>query len=400
MLIYLLLGAGLFMGWSLGTNDAANAFGTAVATRVVKYRTAIIIIAAMVLLGSILQGADDIGKLSSISTNNEVSASVEDLEELGYIFEYTEAKDKEGNIILDEEGKPVMVPATDDKGNYVITNRDAVEGINKEGLNEIRTKSAIKAAIIFLAAAATVFVMSYLKFPVSANQSVTGAIIGWGLFYADYSNPTVLSTNITEILEFMSTWLINPLGAAIIAFVIVFLFKKFLEQRVLSLKGYDKIVKIGYIIAGAYSAYTIGINSSASVTAFYYDMFGVGANILTSARFTAILGGVAIAVGVLTYSKKVMMTVGGSIANISQMDGFLVILASALSITLMKELMGIPVSTSQAVVGAVIGAGLVGGVKNVNFGVFKRIAIAWVSSPTVAGLITYIVALCTQSYFG
>ena len=400
MFIYLLLGAGLFMGWSLGTNDAANAFGTAVATRVVKYRTAIIIIAAMVLLGSILQGADDIGKLSSISTNNEVSASVEDLEELGYIFEYTEAKDKEGNIILDEEGKPVMVPATDDKGNYVITNRDAVEGINKEGLNEIRTKSAIKAAIIFLAAAATVFVMSYLKFPVSANQSVTGAIIGWGLFYADYSNPTVLSTNITEILEFMSTWLINPLGAAIIAFVIVFLFKKFLEQRVLSLKGYDKIVKIGYIIAGAYSAYTIGINSSASVTAFYYDMFGVGANILTSARFTAILGGVAIAVGVLTYSKKVMMTVGGSIANISQMDGFLVILASALSITLMKELMGIPVSTSQAVVGAVIGAGLVSGVKNVNFGVFKRIAIAWVSSPTVAGLITYIVALCTQSYFG
>ena len=400
MLIYLLLGAGLFMGWSLGTNDAANAFGTAVATRVVKYRTAIIIIAVMVILGSVLQGADDIGKLSSISTNNEVSASVEDLEELGYIFEYTESKDKDGNVILDEEGKPVMVPAIDDKGNYVITNRDAVEGIDKEGLNDIRTKSAIKAAIIFLAAAATVFVMSYLKFPVSANQSVTGAIIGWGLFYADYSNPNVLKTNITEILEFMSTWLINPLGAAIIAFGIVFLFKKFLQEKVMSLKGYDKFVQIGYIIAGAYSAYTIGINSSASVTAFYYDMFGVGANILTSARLTAILGGIAIAVGVLTYSKKVMMTVGGSIANITQIDGFLVIIASALSITLMKELMGIPVSTSQAVVGAVIGAGLVGGVKNVNFGVFKRIAIAWVSSPTVAGLITYIVAVCTQAYFG
>jgi len=42
-MIYLLLAAGLFMGWSLGTNDAAHAFGTAVATRVVKYRTAITI---------------------------------------------------------------------------------------------------------------------------------------------------------------------------------------------------------------------------------------------------------------------------------------------------------------------------------------------------------------------
>lgn len=392
MLIYLLLAAGLFMGWSLGTNDAANAFGTAVATRVVKYRTAIVLIAVMVILGSVLQGSDDIGKLSSISTNNEVTAGVEELEELGYEFE----KDENGNFVMRNEKGEIVTEG----GNYVMLNKDAVEGIDKEGLKELRLKSALKAAIIFFAAALTVFVMSYLKFPVSANQSVTGAIIGWGLFYADYSNPVVLNTNITEILEFMSTWLINPLGAAIIGFVIVFLFKRFLEQRVLSLKGYDKIVKIGYIIAGAYSAYTIGINSSASVTAFYYDMFGVGANILTSARLTAILGGVAIAVGVLTYSKKVMMTVGGSIANISQMDGFLVILASALSITIMKELMGIPVSTSQAVVGAVVGAGLVGGVKNVNFGVFKRIAIAWVSSPTVAGLITYVVALCTQSYFG
>lgn len=381
-MIYLLLAAGLFMGWSLGTNDAANAFGTAVATRVVKYRTAIIIIAVMVVLGSILQGSDDIDKLSSIATNNEVVADVQDMENLGFEFE----KDEDGNLALDEDG------------NYIRTNKD--EDVNKKGLATLRLKSALKAAIIFACAAITVFVMSYLKFPVSANQAVTGAIIGWGLFYADYKNPVVLSTNLKEIGKFMSTWLINPVGAAIISFVIVFLFKKFLEKRVMSLGGYDKVVKIGYIIAGAYSAYTIGINSSASVTAFYYDSFGVGANLLTSASFTAILGGLTIALGVLTFSKRVMMTVGSSIANITQLDGFLVIIASALSITLMKELMGIPVSTSQAVVGAVVGAGLVSGVKNVNFGVFKNIAIAWVSSPTVAGLLAYLIGVATQSYFG
>ena len=377
-MIYLLLFAGLFMGWSLGTNDAANAFGTAVATRVVKYKTSIIIIAAMVLLGSILQGADDIDKLSSISTNNEVSADVNDMENIGVEFE----KDADGNFVLDE------------KGNYIIVSKDNVD---QAALKTLRTKSAFKAAIIFICAALTVFVMSYLKFPVSANQAVTGAIIGWGLFHADYSNPAVTSTNLKEIGKFVSTWLLNPLGAAIISFVIVYFFKKFFEKKVESLKSYDKVIKIGYIIAGAYSAYTIGINSSASVTAFYYDSFGVGANILTNARLTAILGGLAIAVGVLTYSKKVMMTVGGSIANISQIDGFLVILSSALAITVMKILLGIPVSTSQAVVGAVIGAGLVKGPKNVNFKVLGKIGIAWISSPTVAGLMTYIIALCTQS---
>ena len=62
------------MGWSLGTNDAANAFGTAVSTRVVKYRTAIIIIAFMVLLGAALLGYQNVDKLSHIAVNNKVSA--------------------------------------------------------------------------------------------------------------------------------------------------------------------------------------------------------------------------------------------------------------------------------------------------------------------------------------
>ena len=100
-----------------------------------------------------------------------------------------------------------------------------------------------------------------------------------------------------------------------------------------------------------------------------------------------------------------MMTVGGSIAELNQVEGFLVILAMALTILIMEKTMGIPVSTSQAVVGAVIGAGLVNSIKlkslkNVNFKVFVRIGIAWVSSPTVAGVLTYIVGIATKSYFG
>lgn len=357
MMIYLLLFAGLFMGWSLGTNDAANAFGTAVATRVIKYRTAVIIIAVLVIVGAFLQGEGNIGKLSELAQSNKVIAS----------------------------GEAVQ------------------QAIDTNTVEDLRLKSALKAAIIFACAGITVFVMSFLKFPVSANQSITGAIIGWGLFHANYSDPAVLAVNLPQIGKFASTWLINPLGAGVISFVIVFLVKKFLEERLTSMRSYDMLVKLGYLVAGAFASYSIGVNSSASVTALYFDSSyastGVAANLLTDARLTAVIGGVAIAIGVLTFSKRVMMTVGSSIANISQIDGFLVIIAMAITILLMEQLMGIPVSTSQAVVGAVIGAGLVSGVKNVNFGVFKRIAIAWVSSPTVAGLLTYLVALATKGYF-
>lgn len=341
------------MGWSLGTNDAANAFGTAVATKVIKYRTAIIVISVMVMIGAILGGHNNIGKLTSIATNNEVVSSAQEVD----------------------------------------------QAIKSGLLEDMRFKSALKAFIIFLCAGLTVFVMSYLKFPVSANQAITGAVIGWGLCYADYSNPLILKGNLMEILEFMSTWLINPVGAALISFILVFIVKKYFEERIISLKNYDMIVKAGYLIAGAFAAYSIGQNSSASVTAFYYDATGKGANLLLDARFTAILGGIAISLGVLTFSKRVMMTLGGDIANISQVDGFIVIIAMSLTVILMGNTMGIPVSTSQSAVGAVVGAGLVKGIKNVSFGVFKRIAIAWISSPTVAGILAWVTAACTEWYF-
>lgn len=357
-MMYLLLFAGLFMGWSLGTNDAANAFGTAVATRVIKYRTAVTIIAVLVVVGAFVNGANNIDKVAELATSNKVMSSTEEV--LAAI---------EGGIV-----------------------------------ETLRLKTAIKAAIIFTCAALTVFVMSYLKFPVSANQSITGAIIGWGLCYADYGDPAVLAVNMPQIGKFASTWILNPLGAGIISFVLVFFVNKFISARLTTLSGYDKIIRIGYLLAGIFASYSIGQNSSANVTALYYDaafaQTGVAANLLTDARLTATIGGIAIAIGVLTFSKRVMMTVGSSIAEISQIDGFLVIIAMALTVVIMGEWMGIPVSTSQAVVGAVVGAGLTRGVKAVHFGVFKNIAIAWVSSPTVAGLMAYIVAVCTKSYFG
>lgn len=356
-MIYLLLFAGLFMGWSLGTNDAANAFGTAVATRVVKYRTAVTIIAIFVVIGAFIGGANNITKVAELSISNRVLASLEDV----------------------------------------------TKAITDNTAELLRLKSALKAAIVFTCAGLTVFIMSYLKFPVSANQSITGAIIGWGLFYADYTDPQVLAINLPQIGKFASTWILNPLGAGIISFVIVYVFNQTIGKKITSLHGYDKIIKIGYLLSGAFASYSIGLNSSANVTALYYDMFfpqtGVAANLLTSAQITATIGGIAIAIGVLTFSKRVMMTVGSSIAEISSTDGFLVIIAMALTVVLMGNLMGIPVSTSQAVVGAVMGAGLTRGVHNVNFGVLKRIAIAWVSSPTVAGVLTYLVAWATQGFF-
>lgn len=356
-MIYLLLFSGLFMGWSLGTIDAASAFGTAVATRVVKYRTAVTIIAVLVVVGAFISGHNNIDKVAELAISNNVTASAEEV----------------------------------------------VAAIEDGTVEELRLKATFKAAIIYICAGLTVFLMSYLKLPVSSNQSIIGAIIGWGLFAADYSNPYVLQMNLSQIGKFACTWLLNPLCAGVISFCLVWLVKRFLEPRMETLSGYDKIIRWGYLIAGAFASYSIGLNSSANVMALYFDTTyqgtSVAANLLTNPRLAATIGGLAIAVGVVTFSERVMLTVGSSIAEISQLQGFLVVIAMALTVVLMGKCMGIPVSNSQAVVGAVMGAGLTKGVKAVHFGVLKNIAVAWVTSPTVAGLLAYAVAYCTKGYF-
>ncbi|RQD69716.1 MAG: anion permease [Tindallia sp. MSAO_Bac2] len=68
------LSAGLFMGWSLGANDAANIMGTAVSTRMIKFKSAALIISVFVALGAVISGAgttETLGQLGSIDRLEE-----------------------------------------------------------------------------------------------------------------------------------------------------------------------------------------------------------------------------------------------------------------------------------------------------------------------------------------
>ena len=56
-LFFVFLSSGLFLGWSLGANDAANIFGTAVGTKMVRFRTAAIIASVFVIIGAVFAGA-------------------------------------------------------------------------------------------------------------------------------------------------------------------------------------------------------------------------------------------------------------------------------------------------------------------------------------------------------
>ena len=67
---FIFLSSGLFLGWSLGANDAANIFGTAVTSRMLRFRTAAILCAVFVIIGAVISGAGashGLGKLGAVN---------------------------------------------------------------------------------------------------------------------------------------------------------------------------------------------------------------------------------------------------------------------------------------------------------------------------------------------
>ncbi len=99
-----------------------------------------------------------------------------------------------------------------------------------------------------------------------------------------------------------------------------------------------------------------------------------------------VLGGAGIVIGLAIWGEKVIATVGEGIIQLQPSGGFCAELATATTVLLASDL-GLPVSTSHALVGAVVGVGLIKGWKSVRLQTLVSIGSAWlVTIPIAAGL--------------
>ncbi len=110
------------------------------------------------------------------------------------------------------------------------------------------------------------------------------------------------------------------------------------------------------------------------------------------------VGGLAIAFGGLTFSQKIMMTVGKQIIDLDYFSAAIAVLGEATTVWI-YALLGIPVSVSQATVGAVIGAGYARGSKLTNKKILLKILSAWVNTPISSGLITFLIYFILENMF-
>lgn len=340
-MILFFLTSGLFLGWSLGANDASNIFGSAVGSKMITFRKAAIIASLAVILGAVIQGSGTSDTLGALGNVNAIG------------------------------------------GSFTLA----------------------------LAAALTVYVMTKFSLPVSTTQAIVGAIIGWNIFTG---NPTDSGT-LTKII---STWISGPVLGALFAIILYIIIRRFKKKFHIHLIRYESYLRIGLIIAGAFGAYSLGANNIANVMgvfvpAFNLEDLNLGIFSLSSNQQLFLLGGIAIVVGIITYSKRVMETIGGNIVELTSEAALVVVLAqslvlfifssSALSAFLVKAglppLPLVPVSSSQVIVGCIIGIGLYRGARNINFRLLGEIGTGWIITPLASGITAFVFLFFMKNIF-
>ena len=340
--VLLFLTSGLFLGWALGANDAANVFGTAVGTRMIRFSTAAAICSVFVILGAVNSGA----------------GAAETLGKLGAI--------------------------------------DALAG-------------AFMAAF---SAALAVYLMTKAGLPVSTTQAIVGAIVGWNLF-------TGTATDTNSLTKILATWVVCPFLAAGISVGLFKITTALLKKANLHLLRTDAYTRIGLLAAGAFGAYSLGANNIGNVVGVFipsspFTDFSFGDIFtLTSIEQLFLVGALAIAVGVITYSKRVMMTVGRGMIPLSPVGAWVAVVSHSIVLFLfasrglesflashgLPTIPLVPVSSSQAVVGAVLGIALLRGGRNIRWRVVGSIVVGWCLTPVIAGIICFIGLYFLQNVF-
>ena len=336
------LSSGLFLGWSLGANDASNVYGTAVASRMVRFKTAAFLCSVFLLLGALIDGVGAAHTLGNLGSVNAI-------------------------------------------GGAFVTS---------------------------FAAAFTVFLMTKYGLPVSVSQAVVGAIIGWNWF-------TVSVTDMNSVVKIASTWVACPLLAAVFAAIVFAVFHKLSQKVPLSLLQRDALTRTAMLVTGAFGSYALGANNIANVVGVFipvvpfteFSFFGIP---ITPVHQLFFIGALAVAVGVYTYSYKVMMTVGKGILPLTPFASWVVVLSHSLVLFIfaseglehflashnLPTVPLVPVSSTQAVVGSVIGIGLYRGLaKNIDWSVFLRIMCGWIITPIITALICFISLYIMKNVF-
>ena len=438
MLVALALIVCAYMSWNIGANDVANAMGTSVGSRALTLKQAVIIAAIFEFCGAFFAGdavTDTVRK--GILTVDFLDPMVDELFSFDIALGFIAAMMAAATwlTIATRFGLPVSTTHSIIGGiigiGLVLEIKHSTSLINWEkvqtvvmswvaspllgGLIAFFSYWIIKKSILesekpedrsmWLApilAFPTFFVLGIaLQFKALKGFFSRAESNGWiqdkGAWLPYNPKDSGIPGSWNPLAE--TAWL--PLNSILLATVIgavasialYFVLRRIdIKEEVRGFRGVERIFVWLQIITAAYVAFAHGANDRSNaigpMAAVWQVLSSEGGQLLEEADvplWLVLLGSAGIAIGVMTWGWRVMDTIGKKITDITPTRGFAAEFGAATTILIFSmPFLAVPVSTTHTLVGAVVGVGLAGGAKAVDFRVFGKIAASWVASVPAA----------------
>lgn len=251
-----------------------------------------------------------------------------------------------------------------------------IDTIGKGIIDTSAIETRILAAAL-LSSAFTVGIATYLSLPVSATQSLVGALTGTGLAMGIKMNECV-------VMEIAMVWALLPLLAMSLSFILFFIFR-FIFNRLLTDRAmlYETVIRGLIIISGLFVAFSLGTNNIGNVVGV------IDANNALNLELAVVIGAIFITMGSLIFSKRVIMTIGRGITTLDPLRAFVSQFSASVAVIICTYI-GVPVSLSQAIVGGIVGVGLTKGRSSVDGQFIFRIIGSWILTPIISGSLMYL----------
>jgi len=386
-LLLLALVFGLYSAWNIGANDVANAMGTSVGSKALTLRKAIICAGIFEFLGAVLVGSHVTDTIRKgiveplyFSNNPEILA-------IGMLSALIAS-----SLFLNLATYMGMPVST----THAIVGAVAGFGVVEMGFQVIYWKKLFYIFLSWMVSPLMGGIIAFFLF-----KFITRKILSSPTPYknaAQISPYLVFAVVFILILSIIYKGLRNlcldvPLGKSLmISFllgIIAYMFTKIFFRGRRESKGIEdefrrveKIFTFLQVITACYVAFAHGANDVANAVGPLAVIFSIAKTHTVTMKVQIpigilVLGGGGIVVGLATFGYRVIETIGKKITEITPSRGFSAEFATATTVLVCSK-MGIPISTTHTLVGAVMGVGFARGIAALNFGVVRNVIKSWV----------------------
>jgi len=397
------IAAGLYMAWNIGANDVANGMASAVGAKAITLRQAVYIAGILDFVGAAFIGSH----VTSAIRKNIVDPSVlsdPQTVALGLLAALLAAS----FWVFFATWRQLPVSTT-----HSVVGAMVGFGLITGGVSVIRWSKVLLIVLSWIISPFFASLLAFLMFRFIRNRILSRPdmfvkALRWSPFFA----------GLTFFIIALSLMLKTPLGSRLdiglgdgilISLVIAvvmggtgrLVIQKTIFQR--GEHGVEEIFRRLQVLTSCYVALAHGANDVANAMGPLAGIYIIYVTHAVSPEvpvpfFLLALGGFGIALGVVTWGHRVIETVGMRITTLTNTRGFSVDFGTATCVLIASKL-GMPVSTTHAAVGAVVGVGLARGMDAVDFRVVWKICLYWVITLPVAALTCMIFCKLLEAVF-